>query len=355
MPSNVKKVFVVKKLTLKQLALILEAEIVGNADVEVTGLMPLDLAEADKLTFAVEDQHIKQIPSSKAVAVIVSKPVANCEKPLLIVKDMQRAIIATQKEFAPAIPSPAVGIHKSAVVAENAEIDASASICACAVIEDNVKIGKTSIIGPNCYIGPNVIIGDNCRLDAGVAVYHDCIIKNNVIIQANSAIGGTGFGYYFLDGAHQLIPHNGSVIIEEGCEIGLCSCVDRAKFGNTVIGAGTKIDNLCQIGHNVTIGRACIFAGQSGVGGSTKLGDAVIIGGNSGVVDNVSIGSGAMLAASSTIMQDVPAGKKIFGTPAYDAKAALKAVMAARKVPEMLKLLRNIEKRVKKLETPEDN
>jgi UDP-3-O-[3-hydroxymyristoyl] glucosamine N-acyltransferase len=159
----------------------------------------------------------------------------------------------------------------------------------------------------------------------------------------------------YLDGRHQLIPHNGGVILEDGVEIGANSCVDRAKFGNTVIGAGTKIDNLVQVAHNVVLGRGCLLAGQSGMGGSCRFGDGVVLAGMAGVSDNKTIGAGAMVGAGSVVFTDVEPGHKVWGAPAIDANAQMRSLSVFKRLPEMAKELKELLKRVEKLESSKND
>ena len=223
------------------------------------------------------------------------------------------------------------------------------------IIDDGVEIGENSIIGSGCKIGQNVKIGKNCRLDSNIVIYHNCRLGNNIIIQSNSTIGSTGFGYYFIDGAHRFIPHNGGVIIEDFVEIGANCCIDRAKFGNTIVGAGTKIDNLVQIAHNVIIGKCCLIAAQAGISGSTKLGDGVVMGGQSGLRDNIEIGQGVMVGASAGVINNVPAGQKLAWTPALEWKEAMRVMVLMRRLPKLNEQLKQLSKKVEKLEAAENN
>ena len=197
---------------------------------------------------------------------------------------------------------------------------------------------------------------------------NDRALRNNVIIQANTTIGSVGFGYSFIDGAHRLIPHNGVVVIEDYVEIGANSCVDRAKFGETRIGAGTKIDNLVQIAHNVIIGKCCLIVGQAGIAGSSKLGDGVILGGQAAVADNVEIGAGVMVGAQSGVISNIPPGKKVAWSPAIDHKEAFRAFASILRLPTIIEqvkklsalvaakadgdTVKDLEERIKELESP---
>jgi UDP-3-O-[3-hydroxymyristoyl] glucosamine N-acyltransferase len=211
------------------------------------------------------------------------------------------------------------------------------------------------VIGSGCHIGQNSRIGKNCRLDSNVVVYHNCLVGDNVIIQANSTIGSTGFGYSYIDNAHRLIPHNGGVIIEDFVEIGANTCIDRAKFGNTIIGAGTKIDNLVQIAHNVVIGKCCLIAAMVGISGSCRIGDGVVLAGQVGLVDNIEIGSGTMVGAQAGVINNVPAGQKLAWTPALEWNEAMRVMGLTRRLPKMAGQLKEMNKRLEELEAAEDH
>jgi UDP-3-O-[3-hydroxymyristoyl] glucosamine N-acyltransferase len=192
-------------------------------------------------------------------------------------------------------------------------------------------------------------------LDSNVVIYHNCCIGNNVIIQANTTIGSTGFGYTFISGAHQLIPHNGGVVIEDFVEIGANCCIDRAKFRNTIIGAGTKIDNLVQIAHNVVVGRCCLIVAQVGIAGSCRLGDGVVLGGQVGLADNIEIGDGTQVAARSGVVGSIPAGQRVGGVPATDIREALRIAGLTRRLPKFAEQLKQLAKRMEELEAAKDN
>jgi UDP-3-O-[3-hydroxymyristoyl] glucosamine N-acyltransferase len=234
-------------------------------------------------------------------------------------------------------------------------VDTTASVGPLAYIRIGARIGERTVISAGCKIGEGSVIGKDCRLDDNVVVYHNCTIGNNCIIGANTAIGATGFGYYFIDGQHRLIPHTGGVVIEDCVEIGANSCVDRAKFGNTVIGAGTKIDNLVQIAHNVVIGKCCLIAGQAGIAGSTKLGNGVVLAAQVGIKDHITIGDKTQIGAQAGVMNDIGPNKQVLGSPAINIKEFFRQVLLEQKLPEMSKQLKQLIKRVETLEAAKDN
>lgn len=347
------------ELTVAQLAERIGAELVGEGSARIIAVGAISSASEDEITFILErysGRHIAQLRDSKAAAVIVAGRIDGLDKPQLVVRDTRAALIKALNLFAPQLKAPAAGIDPMAKVAPSAKIGKGVCVGPAAVIEDNVQIGENTVIAAGCKIGQNTIIGKNCRIDCNVVIYHNCTIGNSVIIQANTTIGSTGFGYYFIDGQHRLIPHNGTVVIEDFVEIGANCCVDRAKFDETRISAGTKIDNLVQIAHNVVIGKNCLMAGQAGIGGSSKLGDGVILGGMAGIIDNVNVGNGVMIGAGSVVFEHtVPASEQLFGSPAENKLQAIRSAAIVKRLPEMNEQLKELDKRVQKLETAEDD
>ncbi len=346
------------KITVAQLAQRLDAELVsdpGGIDRQITAVGAAEAACESDVTFITNDRHLAALENSRAGAVIVSERLGGVAKPQLIVKNVDAALIEALNIFAPKIKSVAEGIDPTAKIGQHVKIAKGVAIGAGVIIDDGVEIGQSSVISSGCKIGESSTIGKNCRLYSNVVVYHNCHIGKNVIIQANSTIGSIGFGYSFIDGAHKLIPHNGGVAIEDFVEIGANCCVDRAKFGNTIIGAGTKIDNLVQIAHNVVIGKCCLIAGLVGISGSCKLGDGVVLGGQAGLADNIEIGDGTMIAARSAAMNNVPAGQQLVGTPAIDKREALRIIGLTMRLPKMAEQLKQLIKRVEELEAAKDH
>jgi len=346
------------KLTVTQLAQRLGAELAGNAGDpgrQITAVSPIEAAGENEVTFAADEKRRALLKRCRAGAAIVSERIDGLEMPQLIVKNVNAALIEALSVFAPKLKAPAEGIDPTAKVADNVKIAEGVSVGPGAVIDNGVEIGDNTMIGSGCKVGENSKLGSNCRLDSNVVIYHNCTLGNNVIIQANSTVGSTGFGYSFIEGSHRLIPHNGGVVIEDFVEIGANCCVDRAKFGNTVIGAGTKIDNLVQIAHNVVIGKCCLIAALAGISGSSKLGDGVVLAGQVGLADNIEIGDGTMVAAQSGVMSSVPAGQKMAWTPALKREDAMRTVGQILRLPKMAEKVKELSKRLEKLEAAEDD
>jgi UDP-3-O-[3-hydroxymyristoyl] glucosamine N-acyltransferase len=336
-------------LRLDDLAEKLGAQLLGDGAVKIHGVNTIQDAGPEEICFLSSEKHVRKLNSSRAAGTLIQKPISDCPMAQLVVGNVDKALIAVMSIFAPKL-TPQQGVHSSAVVESDALLDPTVSVGPGTYIGHGVGIGAQTVIGPNCSIGENTTIGANCRLDANVAIYHNCKIGNFCVIQANTTIGATGFGYSFIDGRHHLIPHNGGVILEDGVEIGANTSIDRAKFGNTIIGAGTKIDNLVQIAHNVVLGKACLLAGQVAISGSTRLGDGVIMAGRSGTADNLTIGSGVIVGAVAVVLDDVAPGQKVWGVPAIEMKAQLKSVAIFKKLPEWVKELKELSKRLKQLE-----
>jgi UDP-3-O-[3-hydroxymyristoyl] glucosamine N-acyltransferase len=344
----------IKTMPLGELAERIGARLIGDAAVTITGVNTIRDAGPSEVSFLASQKLAKEIAATRAGAVIVAAPLESCPAAQLVVDNVNRALIAALQLYAPTL-SGFAGIHPTATVDPEAVIDPTAAIGPCAVIARGVSVGAGTVIGPGCWVGENSTIGAHCRLDSHVAVYHHCQIGDGCIIQANTTIGATGFGYTYIDGQHRLIPHNGGVVIEDGVEIGSNCCVDRAKFGNTRIGAGTKIDNLVQIGHNVHIGKQCLFAGQSGVGGSTQIGNGVIFAGMAGIIDNRVVGDGAVVCAKTAATKDIPAGQAVMGMPPQELQRELRCASVYQRLPELAKEIKELTQKVTKLESAKND
>ncbi len=235
---------------------------------------------------------------------------------IIRVDDPNRAFAQILAKLEPPPIEFARGIHSSALVSKNANIDPGASIQAFAVIEDGAAIGSGTVIGAGSYVGHEARIGADCQISDRVTIGARCRLGNRITIHSGVVIGSDGFGFEISNGRHAKIPQTGIVQIDDDVEIGANTTIDRARFGRTRIGEGTKIDNLVQIAHNVTIGKHCILCAQVGVSGSTRLGDYAVLGGQVGVVGHIEIGSGAQVGAQSGVSKTVPPKAIVWGYPA---------------------------------------
>ena len=237
-----------------------------------------------------------------------------------------------------------------AATAPKARLGNNVSIGACAVIDDDVCIGDDSIIYGGCYIGHETKIGKNCLLYPNVSVRERIDIGNRVIIHSGAVIGSDGFGFSMVRGIQQKIPQIGIVQIEDDVEIGANVSIDRARFDKTLIGKGTKIDNLVQIAHNVVTGENCIIVSQTGISGSSELGANVVLAGQAGVIGHVKIGDNAVVAARSGVTKSIPPGAKVWGFPTKPLDVAKKIHVCVQRLPDMYKKIKDLEEKIKHLE-----
>lgn len=329
-------------LTLAEVSAISGAQIRDGADtagVTIGGVASLDVAGPSDLAFCDTFLFSEKLATTQAGAVITSErfapkaradlPVLVAPRPALAFALVTRALFPSalrpQAIFGHAGVAPGAQIHPTARLEENVTVDPGA------VVGPEAEIGAGSIICAGAIIGPRVSIGRSCSIGPGVSVTH-ALIGNNVILQAGVRIGGDGFGYQPSPTGHLKIPQIGRVVIQDDVEIGANTTVDRGALKDTLIGEGTKIDNLVQIAHNVVIGRHCIIVSQTGISGSATLGDFVMLGGQVGVVGHITIGTGAQIAASSNVAGDVPAGVRWGGSPAKPVREWFREAMTLKRL-----------------------
>jgi len=344
-----------KTLTIRDVADLLDAEICGDADGQITSVAALDSAGPTDLTFAVNQRYAARLCESRAAAAVVSERLADAPMPLLVVDNVDAAVAKVLAALAWEQKCRPEGIDPSAGISPQAELAGDVAVGPGVTIGPGTRIASGTVIYDNVCIGADVSIGADSTLQCGAVVLDRCVIGRRVVIGPNSVIGADGFGYYTDRGVHHKIPHVGNVVIEDDVEIGACSCVDRAKFGSTLIGAGTKIDNLVQVAHNVQVGRGCFLCALVGIAGSTKLGDYVALGGHVGVRNNVTVGSQVRCAAFAAIASDIPDGLAVAGVPAHEAKHALRELRALERLPDLIKKVRALEARLESLVQAEDN
>lgn len=308
-------------------------------DRRISNIAPLDTARVCDISFIDNAKYLDALASTRA-GVCLLEPRFETAAPdrlaVLVAAEPYRAFVKVARALFPALLRPsslfgAGGQIASAQIHPAARIEAGVTVDPLAVIGPEAEIGTGTLIAAGAVIGPGVTIGRDCAIGAGASVLH-AMIGDRVIIHPGVRIGQDGFGYLPSPRGHQKIPQPRRVIIQDDVEIGANSTIDRGSTRDTVIGEGTKIDNLVQIGHNVCIGRHCLIAGQTGISGSSQVGDFVMMGGQVGLADHVTIGAGAMLAAQSGYMSDVPAGGRYYGSPGQPAREYMKGVIALRRL-----------------------
>ncbi len=335
--------------TLGRLAEALGATLEGDAARVVTGVAPLETAGPAQVSFLSNRKYQRLAESSRAGALVVPRDAAALPAALLRVDSPQAALITLLRLFHPE-PAATPGVDRSAVVAAGARVDPTAAVGPHAVIESGAVIGARSRIGALCFVGVNATLGDEVRLYPGVVVRDGVRIGHRVIVHSGAVLGADGFGYAFDGSAHRKIPQVGGLRIDADVEIGANSTIDRGTLGDTVIGRGTKIDNLVQIGHNCEIGEDVILVSQVGISGSCRVGNRAILAGQVGIADHVTIGEGAILTAKSGVPSDIPAGEVWSGIPSRPSAEARRIWAAEAMLPALLRKVRALEKRVRELE-----
>ncbi|MBM3880006.1 MAG: UDP-3-O-(3-hydroxymyristoyl)glucosamine N-acyltransferase [Verrucomicrobia bacterium] len=331
--------------TIAELAERLGGEVVGDRTVQVSGLAPAERARPGDLTFAENEAYFARADQSAASAILVAGPFQSARKVLIRVPQARIAFAKVLPLFFPE-PTFPPGIHPTAVVAPTAQVDPTAHVGPYCVIGERVQIGARSVLEGANHIGQDCQIGESVRLFPQVTLYPQTQLGHRVRIHAGTVVGSDGFGYVVDQGQHRKIAHIGSVIVQDDVEIGANVAIDRGALGPTVIGRGTKIDNLVQIAHNVVTGEHCLLIGQAGIAGSTRLGDYVTLAGQVGLAGHLKIGHRVIVAAQSGVMHDIPDGEKWLGSPAQPNQQTKRQIVALQHLPELLRRVDALEKQL---------
>jgi UDP-3-O-[3-hydroxymyristoyl] glucosamine N-acyltransferase len=333
------------KFTTAEIAKLLDGEVLGDATAALTGFAAADQAKPGDLTFAESDDYFAAAEKSAATAVIAGKNSASAEKITIRVANPR---IAFAKALALFFPEPkfSAGIHPSAVIAASAQIDPTAHIGPHCTIGERVKVGANVVLQSGDFIGDDSVLGDDTNLFPNVTIYPRSQIGKRVRIHAGTVIGSDGFGYVFDAGLHRKVPQVGNVIIGDDVEFGSNVSVDRGALGSTVIGKGTKIDNLVHIAHNVEIGEHSILCGQVGIAGSAKLGNYCVLAGQVGIAGHLKIGNRVTVGSKAGVMHNIPDGETWLGMPAQPDKQAKRIVIAVQRLPDLLKKVAAWEKKL---------
>ncbi len=337
--------------TTGSIAKLLGARLVGPGSLPIDKLETLELADERSLTFVRNAGFAAGLLRSHACGALVSEGIEpkgfdTTRRALLYVPDADLALIKVLQLLAPAHEKPAPGVHASAVVSLGATVHPSASIGPLCVVADGAHVDAGAVLVSSVNVRAGARVGAHATLHPGVVLGERCRVGAHCIVHSGVVLGADGFGYRPSEDGKGLtkVPHIGIVDVHEHVEIGANSCIDRAKFGATVVGAGTKIDNLVQIGHNCVIGRACVLCGQVGLAGSVTLGDGVILAARVGIADNISVGAGARIGADSGVAKDVPAGETWIGAPAMPKRSMMRSWTAIQRLPDLIERLRELER-----------
>ncbi len=337
------------KKKLNELAQWVDGTVVGDGETEISGVAAIEEARAGEITFVASPKYLPKLRETNASAIIVSKEVTQADKPLLCVTHPQLAFVKIltlffQKPYQPA------GIDSNAWISPTAKLGKDLTLYPFVYIGDGCSIGDRVTLYPGVHVGEDAAIGDDSILYSNVSVYPGAVVGKRVILHSGVVIGSDGFGYVKEGKKNIKIPQVGRVEIEDDVELGANTTVDRATLGKTIIRRGTKIDNLVQVAHNVVIGEDSILCAQAGISGSTKIGSNVTLAGQVGVVDHVEIGDNVIVGAQAGVTHNLPGNQAYIGSPALPHREFLRSNAVFPKLPEMRKMLVDMEKRLKKIE-----
>lgn len=341
--ENSKKI----RMTLEEVARAVSGEVVGDKNIVITGISGIKEAKEGDLTFVANNKYISLMKNTRASAIITSKEIKKSNKPIIRTENPSLAFARMISLLSPDEISHPKGIDSRAAIGENVRLGKDVAIQPYVVIEDNAEIGDRTIIYAGSYIGAKTKLGNDCIIYPRVTIREKVVIGNKVTIHSGSVIGSDGFGFAAVCGVHHKIPQIGTVVIEDDVSIGANVTIDRARFEKTIIGKGTKIDNLVQIAHNVEIGDNSIIVAQSGVSGSTVIGKNVIMAGQSGVVGHITIGDNTIIAAKSGVAKSLPANSRVFGYPARPIQKTRRINACLTRLPDLFKLVLLMERKLK--------
>ncbi|MCM8534682.1 MAG: UDP-3-O-(3-hydroxymyristoyl)glucosamine N-acyltransferase [Lentisphaeraceae bacterium] len=340
-----------KQLSSSEVAQLVKGELLGSSqNVSIVAVASLEDADGTQLSFLGNDKYAPQVKESKAgIVLIPSDYTIEDDKCYIKCDNPSAAFSLIIDHFAPEPVTFEPGVHPSAVVHPSATIADGAHIGPNAVISKDVKVGKNSVICAGVVISEKAEVGEDCLLHPNVTIRERCLIGNRCIIHSSTAIGSDGFGFIPRKGGHKKIPQVGIVVLEDDVEVGSCVTIDRARFGKTKIGTGTKIDNLVQIAHNVEIGAHCFIVSQSGIAGSTTLGNYVIMAAQAGIAGHLQVGDGVTMMGRAGVTKDISPGQTIFGFPAVPKKQYIKQNLRIKKIERLEKELAEIKKQLSEL------
>ena len=336
--------------TLKEIAKLIDGQVIGNGDILINGASGIREAAEGDITFLANSKYSSLMDKTHAAAIITSEDAQETTKPIIVTQNPSLAFVKIISMFTPDDAGHPNGIDYTAVIGKNVSLGKDVTIGAYSVIGDNVTLGDNVIIYAGCYIGHHSKIGSQTLIYPHVSIRERISVGSRVIIHSGAVIGSDGFGFATIKGAHHKIPQVGTVQINDDVEIGANVTIDRARFDKTVIGRGTKIDNLVQIGHNVIIGENSLIVAQVGVAGSTIIGNNVTLGGQAGLVGHITVGDNAIVTAQSGVAKSVPADMMVSGYPARPFMTTQRVNASLQNLPKLFSQVRELKKKIEELE-----
>ena len=344
-----------KTMTLAEIAALVGGRLTGDGDVRISGVASTGDAAPGLITFITNNRYAKALATTTASAALVpAEWQAESACPLIAVADVNLAFTQLYVELAPPPIAFEAGVHASAVISPEAELGEGVHIAPHAVIEAGAKIGARSIVGAGSYVGHDSVLGEDCLIYANVSIRERCTIGDRAIFHCGTVVGADGFGFVMAEGVWKKVPQVGTVEIGDDVELGANVAVDRARFGVTRLGNGVKVDNFCQIAHNVVLGDHTAMAAYAGLAGSSSTSHHVMLAARASIMGHITVGSGCFVAGASVVTHDVPDGAQVAGYPAVDKSQWSRASMSYQKLPQMRRQLKQLEKRLAELEREPD-
>jgi UDP-3-O-[3-hydroxymyristoyl] glucosamine N-acyltransferase len=342
-------------MRLREIAELLEGQVEGDPETEITSIQPIQDAGAGAIAFISNRKYVRQLATTEASAVLVSPEVAALPRPegtSLVVLDDPYMGFALLLQHWTHVPREVIGVSERAFVDPSAMLGEDVNVYPFAYVGPGAVIGERADLHPGSHVGANALIGADTVLCPNAVVHHECEVGERCRIYAGAVIGSDGFGFApnRVTGLHVKIPQIGRVVIEDDVEIGANVTVDRGSMGETRVGQGTKIDNLVQLGHSATVGMGCFIVSQAGISGTTQVGHGVTIAGQAGIAGHVKIGDGAVIGAQAGVHADVESGGQVLGSPAMPGGRAKRSLAAIRRLPEMRTRIRDLDRRLHALE-----
>lgn len=327
----------------------------GGGDPVLTGVASLETATSDQLALVAEAKYLEAASTSSAGAFLVAEELSAAladavgpDRPRIVVESPREAVLPLLQHLDPT-PRYEPGVHPTAVLGRGVRLADGVSVGPYAVLEDGAVIGEGTRVGAHCVVGRDAVLGEECYLHPQVVIYAGSRVGDRVVLQAGARVGSDGFGFVAVDGRYRKVPQVGGCILEDDTELGANTCVDRGSTGDTVVGAGSKLDNLVHLAHNVRLGENCGLAALVGIAGSTSVGDWAMMGGQAGAIGHLTLGKGIQVSAQAGIIGDLEDGARVTGFPARDQREQMKSWAAAARVPDALKRLRALEAEVEAL------